>query len=328
MIRYGMNNIKAFFFGSLACIMMITTGFLIGEYCFFKKQAAQMCAVKQDYQNHLVAIKKVLAEYNYLKELFESRDNQDDEKKKINNDLENSCLLFKEGANIFFIDDDFFLDFFFFFIFYLEYLKQSSLDYLAHHNLAAQVQGDEWLDYHDYIKEQPTVVSSSVRKKKKPAQKRVVSGSSVSKKSVDSPPRPVKDIHCSWPIKRSDFWISSRFGPRKKINGAAGFHHGIDMAAVKGTPVMAAADGVVVEAGYNAHGYGYNVVLAHNRKYRTRYAHLDKICTRVGRTVSRGELIGRVGETGRVRKKGKDASHLHFELHAFGKKINPIYFLG
>lgn len=127
------------------------------------------------------------------------------------------------------------------------------------------------------------------------------------------------------PIEKGEFWISSRFGPRKKPDGSCGFHHGVDLAAVRGTRVKAAGNGVVIEAGYTK-GYGNTVVIAHNRKFKTRYAHLEKIFTRVGARVDTGMVIGKVGDTGSVRKRGKDASHLHFEVYIFGKRVNPLYF--
>ncbi len=91
--------------------------------------------------------------------------------------------------------------------------------------------------------------------------------------------------------------------------------------------VYPAADGVVVEA-RNAQGYGKTVVIAHNRKYKTRYAHLHTINVRVGQNVTPDMMLGRVGSTGTVRsKRGRDAaSHLHFEVYVFGKKVNPMYF--
>lgn len=135
------------------------------------------------------------------------------------------------------------------------------------------------------------------------------------------------DMLFKWPIDRSSFWLSSFFGQRKH-NGRWKFHRGIDMAAAKGTPVIAAADGVVVEARY-AQGYGKTIVIAHNAKYKTRYAHLNSVLVRVGQKVERAERIGRVGATGFVRsKRGGDASHLHFEVYVFGKQVNPMYFLG
>ena len=130
----------------------------------------------------------------------------------------------------------------------------------------------------------------------------------------------------AWPITRKQFWLSSPFGPRKKPNGTRGFHYGIDMAAVRGTPVKAAGPGVVIEACYMS-GYGNTIVISHNKKFKTRYAHLAKIMVRRGQTVEQGAIIGKVGDTGSVRKRGKDASHLHFEVSVFGKQVNPCCYL-
>ena len=133
-------------------------------------------------------------------------------------------------------------------------------------------------------------------------------------------------VSFSWPLNRSSFWISSYFGPRKKPGGGTKFHYGIDMAALKGTPVYAAAWGEIVEADY-ARGYGNTVVVKHNATYETRYAHLHKILVEVGKKVKKGDCIGQVGDTGSVRKSGSDASHLHFEVYVAGKKVNPMKYL-
>jgi len=130
-----------------------------------------------------------------------------------------------------------------------------------------------------------------------------------------------------WPVEPSAFWVSSLFGPRK-LGGRRGFHAGVDLAAPRGTPVYAAASGIVTEAAYSG-GYGNYIMVAHNRKYKTRYAHLDKIHVYVGDTVSTGDCIGCVGATGYVRKsrRGGSAAHLHFEVYMKGKPVNPFYFL-
>ncbi len=136
-----------------------------------------------------------------------------------------------------------------------------------------------------------------------------------------------RDIYFAWPIENSQFWLSSFFGPRKQPSGAWGFHYGIDMAALKGTPVKAAYAGMVVEATHGA-GFGKTVVVMHNNKYKTRYAHLNTILVRIGQKVEQGEIIGKVGDTGIVRSKsGRDPSHLHFEVYKFGKRVNPMYYL-
>jgi hypothetical protein len=135
--------------------------------------------------------------------------------------------------------------------------------------------------------------------------------------------KPIKDLGFIWPIEGNKFWLSSLYGPRKRINGRWGFHHGVDMAAVKGTRVKSVRAGHIVEAGFQP-GYGNTVVVQHSQHLKTRYAHLNTLCVRSGQKVGIGALVGTVGETGFIRKKGKDGSHLHFEVYEKGKRINPL----
>ena len=130
----------------------------------------------------------------------------------------------------------------------------------------------------------------------------------------------------SLPLDQGSFWVSSRFGPRRRPDGSPDFHYGLDLAANKGTPVHAARSGVVLYAGWD-NGYGNTVLIKHGTHFKTRYAHLDRILARTGDTVVRGACIGRVGATGNVRKKGGDGSHLHFEVHYQGKRVDPLQFL-
>jgi hypothetical protein len=129
-----------------------------------------------------------------------------------------------------------------------------------------------------------------------------------------------------WPIINELFWVSSRFGKRKNRDGSIGFHYGIDLAALKGTPVLAAADGLVIDARY-AEGYGNIVVIEHTSRMSTKYAHLHKIHVRAGTVVKKGQRIGLVGETGFIRKRTKDGSHLHFEVCNDKKRIDPLLLL-
>jgi murein DD-endopeptidase MepM/ murein hydrolase activator NlpD len=129
-----------------------------------------------------------------------------------------------------------------------------------------------------------------------------------------------------WPIAPHLFWLSSPFGQRKKKDGTIGFHYGIDLAALKGTPVCAAADGVVVKACYEE-GYGNVVVVQHTQRISTRYAHLNSVHVKVGVRIAKGNLLGKVGETGFIRKRTKDGSHLHFEVCDGGKRVNPALLL-
>jgi murein DD-endopeptidase MepM/ murein hydrolase activator NlpD len=117
------------------------------------------------------------------------------------------------------------------------------------------------------------------------------------------------------------FRISSKFGMRKHpILGYSKVHKGIDFAAPSGTPIYAAGDGVVQEAGRKG-GYGNYVRLRHNGTYATAYAHLSRFAKgmKVGRRVRQGEVIGYVGTTGR-----STGPHLHYEVMVSGKQINPL----
>jgi len=160
-------------------------------------------------------------------------------------------------------------------------------------------------------REKKTASCPIVKKKKSKTKK---------KKSQNLP----DDTHFIWPVERSKCWISSLFGHRKQTNS---FHYGVDMAAFKGTPVKAAQNGIITEARLSR-GYGNTILINHDKKYKTRYAHLDKILVTVGQKVNQGDLIGKVGATGNVRaSNGGDPSHLHFEIYSFGTRVNPLNLL-
>lgn len=115
--------------------------------------------------------------------------------------------------------------------------------------------------------------------------------------------------------------ITSRFGARRHpILGYTRMHPGIDFGAASGTPVLSAADGVVVEAGRKG-GYGNWIKVRHPGGYETGYAHLSRYAKglKVGQRVSQGQVIGYVGSTGL-----STGPHLHYEVFFKGAKINPI----
>lgn len=115
--------------------------------------------------------------------------------------------------------------------------------------------------------------------------------------------------------------LSSRYGKRRHpILGYTRMHRGIDFAAPKGTPVVAAGDGVVAKAGRYGN-YGNYVRIRHNSEYRTAYAHLSGFAkgVRRGRRVKQGQVIGYVGSTGM-----STGAHLHFEMIRNSRKINPL----
>ncbi len=116
--------------------------------------------------------------------------------------------------------------------------------------------------------------------------------------------------------------ITDGFGPRKDpFTGRRAFHRGLDIAARRGTPVEAPADGIVLFAGHE-HGYGRVIKLSHGFGYVTVFGHLSKILVHPGEKVHRGEIIGHVGSSGR-----STGPHLHYEVHVDGKAVNPLYYI-
>ena len=117
-------------------------------------------------------------------------------------------------------------------------------------------------------------------------------------------------------------WYSSNFGWRiDPFTGRNSFHEGVDFFAEKGTPILAAAGGIVVFSDRHPE-YGNMIEIDHGNDLVTRYAHASKLGARVGEVVLRGQRIGEVGSTGR-----STGSHLHFEIRHKGVAQNPGRFL-
>lgn len=121
---------------------------------------------------------------------------------------------------------------------------------------------------------------------------------------------------------RDVFRFTSAFGYRHDPMGrGARMHTGVDLAAPRGTPVFATADGVVTAAGRES-GYGIVVRVQHDLGFETVYAHLSSVTVRPGQLLSRGAKIGGMGSTGR-----STGSHLHYEVRVSGKPVNPMIYL-
>lgn len=119
-------------------------------------------------------------------------------------------------------------------------------------------------------------------------------------------------------LKRIGSYFGTRMDPFYKVKK---FHEGVDFTAPVGTEIYATGNGVVNTAGRNFGGYGNEVIVDHGYSYSTHYAHLSKILVRNGEKVTRGQLIGLVGNTGK-----STAPHLHYEVRKNGRAVNPIYF--
>ena len=129
-------------------------------------------------------------------------------------------------------------------------------------------------------------------------------------------------IPAIWPIDRTKLKnVSSLYGMR--VHPRYGYwkmHEGIDLSAPKGTPVYATGNAVVTRSSWQP-GYGQLIELNHGFGYKTRYGHLSKRYVSPGDSVTRGQVIGEVGNTG-----VSSGSHLHYEVRFRDKTVNPIHY--
>ena len=140
-------------------------------------------------------------------------------------------------------------------------------------------------------------------------------------KKLDSLQDGVISVPADKPVKTAAF--TSGYGVRSDpFKGGAAMHAGIDLSGPVGTPIYATADGVISTAGWNSGGYGNLVKVDHGRGIETRYGHLSSMTVTPGQRVVRGQLIGRMGSTGR-----STGSHLHYEVRIDGRAVNPVPFM-
>jgi len=137
--------------------------------------------------------------------------------------------------------------------------------------------------------------------------------------ALDSRRLLLESVPGGWPVRGT---LSSVFGVRNSpFTETPVFHHGLDIVALTGAPVVASASGVVVKSGYEAL-YGNMVVVDHGAGYRSVYGHLASCSVEEGAFVNRGEELGKVGSTGR-----STGPHLHYEVRVNGLPVNPARFL-
>jgi murein DD-endopeptidase MepM/ murein hydrolase activator NlpD len=133
-----------------------------------------------------------------------------------------------------------------------------------------------------------------------------------------------KNLHDSTPSIRpvKHGFLSSRFGRRMDpFTGRVTFHRGIDYSVRKGAAIYATANGVVAYSGKWSR-FGLVVEISHGHGYSTRYAHVSKVFVKKGQHVKRGDVVARVGATGKA-----TAAHLHYEVLKDGKHKNPLSFI-
>ena len=123
-----------------------------------------------------------------------------------------------------------------------------------------------------------------------------------------------------WPVKGP---VTSRFGPRlSPFTGKRAFHAGLDISAPRGKIVRAPAQGKVVEAAYDWK-IGNFIRINHRYGVETTYGHLSKILVRAGQEVKRGDVLGRIGSTGRY----STGPHLHYQIAVNDKVVNPLHYI-
>ena len=133
-----------------------------------------------------------------------------------------------------------------------------------------------------------------------------------------------KDALQNLPLKppMEHYYVSSSYGPRKHpVTGKYRMHHGIDLAGTWQENISVSADGTVVFAGYHG-SFGKVIRIRHNYGIMTTYGHLAKINVRRGDIVNEGQIIGKMGRTGKVK-----GAHLHYEISVNGKSQNPATYI-
>lgn len=126
-------------------------------------------------------------------------------------------------------------------------------------------------------------------------------------------------VPAGWPVKG---WITGAFGSRlDPFTGALSFHEGVDIANDEGTPIKAAADGVVMYSAWER-GYGNLVTVNHGNGYTTRYGHMQRSVVSPGQHLKKGQTIGNVGNTGRSTN-----PHLHYEVRLNGVSVNAVKYI-
>jgi murein DD-endopeptidase MepM/ murein hydrolase activator NlpD len=134
-----------------------------------------------------------------------------------------------------------------------------------------------------------------------------------------NPPMDASIVPSRWPVRGQ---VTGGFGERMDpLSGEGAFHSGIDISAPYGTPVEAAADGIVFASGPDS-GYGNAVLIDHGFGITTKYGHMSRVGVVVGQEVKRGQPIGAVGTTGKT-----TGPHLHYEVRVHEAPVNPAKYL-
>ena len=152
-----------------------------------------------------------------------------------------------------------------------------------------------------------------IAKEKKRSYRKTSSAKPSRKKKTKAKAR-YSRVNLRWPVHGK---VTSNFGKRNRR-----MHDGIDISAKSGTPIRAAASGEVVYSDQRISGYGKLIIVRHSRDMFTAYAHNQRNLVRKGDRVQSGDMIARVGRSGRA-----TAPHLHFEIRRGKTPVNPLAYL-
>lgn len=158
-----------------------------------------------------------------------------------------------------------------------------------------------------------TVIARKILKE--PVQQVVVKGTAVAYSSATARAQ-AKSAGFIHPMNKGDIKaVSAYWGDGRN-------HKAMDFSGNVGVPIFAAKAGKVVSAGWDGN-YGYAVVIDHGNGFKTRYAHASSLCVKTGETVTQGQQIAKLGNTGR-----STGPHLHFEVIKNGTRVNPAPYIG
>ena len=133
----------------------------------------------------------------------------------------------------------------------------------------------------------------------------------------------LQELPTLWPLQGGRGRITNYFGPAEHPFTKKWYlHKGIDIAYRIGTPIIATADGKVVEKKYEPMGFGHYIVIRHKYGFYTKYAHLQTVLVKEGELVSQGQKVGTLGNTGL-----STGPHLHYEVRIGSQVVDPERYL-
>ncbi|MDC7126433.1 MAG: M23 family metallopeptidase, partial [Spirochaetales bacterium] len=133
----------------------------------------------------------------------------------------------------------------------------------------------------------------------------------------------LSDMPTLWPVEGGDGRITNYFGPAEHpFTHQWYLHKGLDIGYGFGKPILAAANGKIIERGFEPLGFGNYIIIRHNYGFLTKYAHLNDVYVKEGDVVTQGQVIGAMGSTGL-----STGPHLHFEVRIGSQVVDPEKFL-